>query len=163
MQRVKTQCARYRSICTIRKHPGICGQVIKKKDAPCLGPRYRSARQSPVQNISAGNDPRWRFRAKQAAANFSLPMHQYGRSILLFKMAFQGYTKMAVTVKKYISAAQILIQGGVLSCKPKRCQEICVENVRIDVPCPHTCQYVFCLVMKLEFVQSDTYLLPFFE
>jgi len=111
----------------------------------------------------AGNGPRWRFRAKQAAANFPLPIHQYGRSILLFKMAFQGYTKMADTVKKYISAAQILIQGGVLTRKPKRCQEICVENVRIDVPCPHTCQYVFCLVMKREFVQSDTYLLPFFE
>ncbi len=51
--------------------------------------------------------------------------------------------------------------GGVLTRKPKRCQEICAENVRIDVPCPHTCQYVFCLVMKREFVQSDTYLLPF--
>ena len=38
------------------------GQVIKKKDAPCLGPRYRSARQSPVQNISAGNGPRWRLK-----------------------------------------------------------------------------------------------------
>jgi hypothetical protein len=51
------------------------GQVIKKKDAPCLGPRYRSARQSPVQNISAGNGPRWRFRARQTAATFSLFMH----------------------------------------------------------------------------------------
>jgi hypothetical protein len=61
-----------------------------KKSAPCLGPkfkqavanffllqRYRSARQSPVQNISVGNGPRWRFGAKQAAANFFflLPMH----------------------------------------------------------------------------------------
>ncbi len=52
--------------------------------------------------------------------------------------------------------------GGVLTRKPKRCQEICVENVRIDVPRPHTCQYVFCLGMKRELVQSDTYLLPFF-
>jgi hypothetical protein len=25
----------------VRKHPGICGQVIKKKDAPCLGPRFK--------------------------------------------------------------------------------------------------------------------------
>jgi hypothetical protein len=31
---------------------------------------YRSLRQCPVQNISAGNGPRWRFRAKQAAAKF---------------------------------------------------------------------------------------------
>jgi hypothetical protein len=32
------------------------------------------------QNVSAGNGPRWRFRAKQAAANFLLPMQKYGCS-----------------------------------------------------------------------------------
>jgi hypothetical protein len=35
-----------------------------------------------VQNISVGNGPRWRFRARQAAATFSLSMHKYGRSPL---------------------------------------------------------------------------------
>ncbi len=55
--------------------------------------RYRSARQSPVQNISAGNGPRWRFRAKQAAARFFLlPMHNMAALFPFFKMAFQVYT-----------------------------------------------------------------------
>jgi hypothetical protein len=47
--------------------------------------------------------------------------------------------------------------------EPKRCQEIGVVNVRNDVSSPHTCQFVLWLEMKREFVQSDTYLLPFFE
>jgi hypothetical protein len=31
----------------------------------------------------AGNGPKWRFRTRQAAATFSLSMHQYGRSFFL--------------------------------------------------------------------------------
>jgi hypothetical protein len=48
---------------------------FKQAAANFLLQRYRSARQSPVQNISAGNGPRWRFRARQTAATFSLFMH----------------------------------------------------------------------------------------
>jgi hypothetical protein len=89
--------------------------------------KYRSARQSPVKCILgsaarspkkmyllsahvstlefAGNGPRWHFKAKQTAAKiFLLSIHKHGRSLFV-KMAFQGYTKMANTVKKYISAA----------------------------------------------------------
>jgi len=40
-------------------HPAICGQVIKKKDAPCLGP-----------NVFAGNDPRWCLKDTPTAAIF---------------------------------------------------------------------------------------------
>jgi hypothetical protein len=59
--------------------------------------------------------------------------------------------------------AKIILLPHYCARKPKRCQEIGVVNVRVDVPSPHTCQYVFCLDMKREFAQSDTYLLPFFE
>ena len=81
------------------QHFAICGQVIKKKDAPCLGPRFKQAAANflaaKVQismsesgpKYIAGNGPRWRFRAKQAAANFLLSMNQYGRSFPFFKMA----------------------------------------------------------------------------
>jgi len=65
-----------------------------KKDAPCLGPRFKQAAANflaaKVQismsesgpKYIAGNGPRWRFRTRQAAATFSLPMHKYGRSPL---------------------------------------------------------------------------------
>jgi hypothetical protein len=57
--------------------------AVRSQKKRCTVPqRYRSARQNPVQNISAGNGPRWRFRARQAAATFSFPMHKYGRSPL---------------------------------------------------------------------------------
>ncbi len=55
---------------------------FKHAAANFLLQRYRSVRQSPVQNVSAGNGPRWRFRVKQAAAKFLLPMHKYGRLTL---------------------------------------------------------------------------------
>jgi len=44
-------------------------------------------------NVSAGNGPRWRFRARQAAANFLLPMHKYGRSPL-FQDGVSGVYEM---------------------------------------------------------------------
>jgi hypothetical protein len=78
------------------QHPAVCGQVIKKKDAPYLGPRFKQAAANflaaKVQismsesgpKYIAGNGPRWRFRTRQAAATFSLPMHKYGRSFLFF-------------------------------------------------------------------------------
>jgi hypothetical protein len=80
------------------QHLAICGQVIKKKmhrvsaqnesagngprwclkDTPSaaffLLQRYRSARQSPVQNGV--------FRTRKAAATFLYFMHQYSRSFL---------------------------------------------------------------------------------
>jgi hypothetical protein len=38
--------------------------------------------------------PKWRFKAKQAAANFSLPMHQYGCSFPFFQDGVSGVHKM---------------------------------------------------------------------
>jgi hypothetical protein len=96
-------------------HSAICGQVIKKKDAPCLGP-----------NISAGNGPRWRlkdtptaaifcfkgtdqhvrvwskmafFRTRKAVTIFLLSMYQYGRSFLL--SIFKIPSAQCVLVSKY--------------------------------------------------------------
>jgi hypothetical protein len=67
VHRMKVQCVRVRSIYVST----LEFAARSLKNAPSLGPK-------------------WRFKAKQAAANFSLPMHQYGRSFPFFKMAFQG-------------------------------------------------------------------------
>ncbi len=103
-------------------HPAICGQVIKKKmhrvsaqmylratvqdgvsrihhSCYFLLQKYRSARQSPVQNISAGNGPRWSFRTRQAAATFLLSMLKYDRFFLftyIEKMAACIFTRSFV-------------------------------------------------------------------
>jgi hypothetical protein len=65
----------------------------------------------------AGNGPRWRFRVKQAAANFFLlSMHQYGRSFLLFyikKMAACIFTRSFVW---HSSAQNIYMQSRIYVC-----------------------------------------------
>ncbi len=61
------------------------GQVAKKKDAPCLGP-----------NVSAGNGPRWRFRARHAAANF------FAAKVQIWPLLSIHTLKSAMLVTKYV-------------------------------------------------------------
>ncbi len=78
-----------------------------KKNAPCLGP-----------NVSAGNGPRWRFRARQAAATLSLLKYRYGRFFL--------YTHWSLLFSLNILLPYYCAR------KFKRCQEIGVVGTLIS-------------------------------
>ncbi len=81
-------------------------------------------------------------------------------------MAFQSYTISGIFfLRRYKDDAVLTLQKLSHYCasEPKRCQEIGVEPHELMSHVLTLCQYVFCLDMKREFVQSDTYLLPFFE
>jgi hypothetical protein len=81
------------------QHLAICGQVIKKK-CTVSWPKMnlRATVQDGVSRIhpqllffaakvqisTSESGPKWRFRTRKAAANFSLSMPQYGRSFFLY-------------------------------------------------------------------------------
>jgi hypothetical protein len=81
------------------QHLAICGQVIKKKMHRVSAQMYlRATVQDGVSRIhpqllffaakvqisTSESGPKWRFRTRKAAANFSLSMPQYGRSFFLY-------------------------------------------------------------------------------
>jgi hypothetical protein len=98
------------------------GQVAKEKDAPCSKVKKfpshvlyfalvrslkKSASSLSAQNISAGNSPRWLFRARQTAATLLLLKYKYGHSFLLAYIEKMAACRFTSSFVRHSSAQNI--------------------------------------------------------
>ncbi len=94
VQKMKVHASEY------AQHPALCGQVIKKKDAPCRKGTDQHVRIRSKILYICGQRSKMAFRARQAAATLLLLKYRYGRSFLLFILKIPS--AQCVKVSKYI-------------------------------------------------------------